>query len=88
LDPRLKTQYYINNSWKDYYIEEALIVIRNIWEKNYMDVTSMNIVSSEDETDELYAHIFKKHKNNNKDDELTIYLNEPIVNIKTDIIKW
>ena len=59
MDPRLKMQYYEDKKWKHVYITTAKRAIKQLWESTYKS-TSSNIQASENEDDDLLAHIFKR----------------------------
>ena len=86
MDPRLKMQYYEDKKWKHVYITAAKRAVTQLWESTYKD-TSSNIQASENEDDDLLAHVFKRRRSERKD-ELTTYLKEQIVPSKTDILLW
>jgi hypothetical protein len=86
MDPRLKMQYYEDKKWERIYIIAAKRAITQLWESAYKG-TSSNIQVSENEDDDLLAHVFKRRRSESKD-ELTTYLKEPIVASKTDVLLW
>jgi len=86
MDPRLKMQYYEDKKWERVYITAAKRAITQLWESTYKG-TSSNIQASENEDDDLLAHVFKRWRSERKD-ELTTYLKEQIVPSKTDILLW
>ncbi|CAB4485121.1 unnamed protein product [Rhizophagus irregularis] len=87
LDPRIKLQYYKDNMWEESFIQEARKQVTNLWETTYKLNISENVEPSDDADDELFGHIFKKQKIEEKD-ELSIYLNEGVAPSKTDILMW
>ena len=84
MDPRLKMQYYEDKKWERVYITTAKRAITQLWESTYKG-TSSNIQASENEDDDLLAHVFKRQRSERKN-ELTTYLKEQIVPTKTDIL--
>ncbi|GBC14125.2 ribonuclease H-like protein [Rhizophagus irregularis DAOM 181602=DAOM 197198] len=87
LDPRIKLQYYKDNMWEESFIQETRKQVTNLWETTYKPNISENVEPSDDADDELFGHIFKKRKIEEKD-ELSIYLNEGVAPGKTDILMW
>ncbi|GBC53601.2 ribonuclease H-like protein [Rhizophagus irregularis DAOM 181602=DAOM 197198] len=87
LDPRIKLQYYKDNMWEESFIQEARKQVTNLWKTTYKPNISENVEPSDNADDELFGHIFKKRKIEEKD-ELSIYLNEGVAPGKTDILMW
>ncbi|CAB4475133.1 unnamed protein product [Rhizophagus irregularis] len=87
LDPHIKLQYYKDNMWEESFIQEARKQVTNLWETTYKPNISENVEPSDDADDDLFGHIFKKRKIEEKD-ELSIYLNEGVTPGKTDILMW
>ena len=79
-------QYYENNNWESYYINEVKNIITNIWEKRYKNITDIS-QSSDNLEDDILTHIFRKRKMNHRD-ELKSYLRDPVISNKTDILLW
>ncbi|CAB4446492.1 unnamed protein product [Rhizophagus irregularis] len=71
--------------WEESFIQEARKQVTNLWETTYKPNISENVEPSDDADDELFGHIFKKRKIEEKD-ELSIYLNEGVAPGKTDIL--
>ena len=84
MDPRLKMQYYKDKKWERIYITATKRAVTQLWESTYKG-TSSNIQASENEDDDLLAHVFKRRRSEHKD-KLTTYLKEQIVPSKTDIL--
>ncbi|CAB5136895.1 unnamed protein product [Rhizophagus irregularis] len=76
-----------DNMWEESFIQEARKQVTNLWETTYKPNISENVEPSDDADDELFGHIFKKRKIEEKD-ELSIYLNEGVAPGKTDILMW
>lgn len=73
--------------WEESFIQEARKQVTNLQETTYKLNISENVEPSDDADDELFGHIFKKRKIEEKD-ELSIYLNEGVAPGKTDILMW
>jgi hypothetical protein len=86
LDPRIKLEYYKENDWEESLIQEAKKQVTLLWESTYK-INIERVAESSDDEDDLYGHIFKKRKLENKD-ELSIYLNEGLAPRKTDVLTW
>lgn len=88
MDPRLKLQYYKDNNWEESFIQEAKRQITELWKSSYKINDNLESEEFSDNTDDdLFNHIFKKQRIEEKD-ELNTYLNEKIVSSKTDILVW
>lgn len=85
MDPRLKLQYYKENKWKNTFISQVKAEVTEIWNSTYKN-HNLDIESSDNPDDDLLSYVFKKRRAEN--DELTLYLKEPVISNKTDILVW
>lgn len=85
MDPRLKLQYYKENKWKNTFISQVKAEVTEIWNSTYKN-DNLDIESSDNPDDDLLSYVFKKRRAEN--DELTLYLKEPVISQKTDILLW
>jgi hypothetical protein len=85
LDPRLKLQYYADNNWKEYYINDAKRIIINAWTNYYKNNDLVMVVSNK--SDPLLNHVFKKQKTQ-PNDELKRYLGEEVIDSELDVLQW
>jgi hypothetical protein len=85
MDPRLKLQYYKENKWKNTFISQVKAEVTEIWNSTYKN-HNLDIESSDNQDDDLLSYVFKKRRAEN--DELTLYLKEPVISNKTDILVW
>ena len=60
LDPRLKLDYYIDNKWKQNFIQYAKKTVLDIYNTNYAPVTNIEVSDIDGESDEFLDHIFGK----------------------------
>ncbi len=86
IDPRLKMQYYEDKKWESFYIDQAKETITELWKTAYKDKTQC-IQEAENDDDDLFGHVFSKQQNQ-CNDELSIYLKDPVVPSKTDVLLW
>lgn len=88
MDPRLKLKYYKDNNWEESMIQEAKRQVTELWKSSYKKNNTLESEECSDDTnDDLFSHIFKKQRTEEKD-ELNTYLNESTVSSKTDILVW
>lgn len=72
--------------WEEEFIQEAKTQITELWESTYKS-NVVETVEFEDVEDDIFGHIFKKQRIEEKD-ELKIYLNEELAPGKSDILTW
>ena len=87
MDPRLKLQYYRDNSWEESFVQEAKNQVIGLWNSTYKIGNVVSEETTNNNNNDLFNHIFKKQKIGEKD-ELSNYLNEGVISSKTDILSW
>lgn len=70
--------------WEQKYIDEAVKVVTDQYEKNYAPLPEPEQREETDEDDELINHIYKRQKVE-KGSELKVYLAESCVDFKKDM---
>lgn len=85
LDPRLKLQYYADNNWEEYYINDAKRIIIDAWTNYYKNNDLAMVVPNK--PDPLLNHVFKKQKTQ-PNDELKRYLGEEVIDSELDVLQW
>ena len=88
MDPRLKMEYYKDNDFEDYYIDEYKRQITRLWEEKYKEIQDQKISNQLiNISSPLANHMFKKRKLVNVD-ELNVYLNSSPASFYVDILAF
>lgn len=80
--------YYEYNDFDQIYIDTYKKQITDLWNLEYNLNINENPIQSVSKQNTLTAHIFKKNRTKNNNNELETYLKDPPVNFDMDILTF
>jgi hypothetical protein len=83
----MKLKYYRQQQWEQAFIDEALKIVRDMYNKYYRD-NSLVTNSTQDHDKSNFFGLFEIGNDSSDENELEEYLQKPVVNFKTNPLQW
>ncbi|CAB4424046.1 unnamed protein product [Rhizophagus irregularis] len=85
LDPRMKLKYYLQQEWEQEYIDAAIKVIKDTYNKHYQNDSLLNNSNLEvqENNQENFFSLFEIGNDSSEEDELDEYLRKPVAHEAT-----